>query len=137
MKLRRKRRKHTDLTYMKIDTWLCPHHLLDNKPRHHQLVYFFSLVLQILSSLFLSDSTKTFVFFCVGICEEQRIRYHGFHLFIQFSAHNATSSTYITQSIPSSHFSILLTSSSPQPSSLQFFTENCRICRLLSSCRRQ
>ncbi|KAH0871619.1 hypothetical protein HID58_078641, partial [Brassica napus] len=76
-------------------------------------------------STFISLTTTSKLFlFCVGIREktEEDKLINGFDLSVKFSAHTATSTTYIiTQSMPS----FLLPSSS---SSLHFFTANLRLC---------
>lgn len=114
----------------KIDMWPCPHHHHHHHLSYHK--YLFPEFLPTQSKRFsfffftsLSPSTKfsTFVSlrfhkkrskFFIGIREVQRISDYGFHLFILFSAHNATSTTYITQSsmLPSDFFFIFPSSSS-------------------------
>ena len=112
-------------------------------PTNHKLVYFFfyhpikTTLLFLLPfsqvSTFISLTTTSKLFlFCVGIREktEEDKLINGFDLSVKFSAHTATSTTYIiTQSMPS----FLLLSSS---SSLHFFTANLRLCCLRSSFRR-
>lgn len=86
---------------------------------------------QVSTFISLTTTSKLFLF-CVGIREktEEDKLINGFDLSVKFSAHTATSTTYIiTQSMPS----FLLPSSS---SSLHFFTANLRLCRLRSSFRR-
>lgn len=129
--------------------WQCPHHHLIIS----QVLYFtpnFTTQSKRFSSsssspllshfpkflpLFLSDFIKKICFF-IGICELQRISYYGFHLFIQFSAHNATYTTFITQSSMLSSYIFLSSSSLSSSSVLHLFTVNRRLCLLRISCQR-